>query len=180
MGVTPVRIDELSASAIDARMAELVALVEDAVCGNASVGFVLPLAQGELEAFWRDMALDVEDGVRTVLAAWQDDRLVGSAQLAPSLKANQRHRADVQKLLVLRSARRQGIATALMRALEARAVQGGRTLLTLDTREDSEADRLYRGMGWVAVGRIPDYAADPDLRMGGCVFFYKQLAAAAT
>jgi GNAT superfamily N-acetyltransferase len=168
-------IEELSARGIDERIGELVALLADAVAGGASVGFVAPLAAGELEAFWRETALDVEDGMRCVLAAVDGGRIVGCVQLAPSPKANQRHRAEVQKLLVLTPARGRGIGAELMRAAEQRAAEMGRWLLTLDTREASDADRLYRRWGWTAVGTIPEYAADPDLRLAGCVFYYKRL-----
>jgi GNAT superfamily N-acetyltransferase len=47
---------------------------------------------------------------------------------------NASHRAEVQKLLVLRSWRRQGIGLALMTAIEQAARQTGRSLLVLDTR----------------------------------------------
>jgi GNAT superfamily N-acetyltransferase len=169
-------IDELSARDIDRNVDGLVALLDDAVAGGASIGFVAPLAEGELEAFWREIALDVEDGVRNVFTASEGGRIVGSVQLAPSGKSNQRHRAEVQKLLVLSSARGRGIGAALMRAAEERAAAMGRWLLTLDTREASDADRLYRRWGWTAVGTIPEYAADPDRSLAGCVFFYKRIA----
>lgn len=170
-------IAELPARAIDERLDELVGLLADAVDGNASVGFVSPLAAGELEAYWREAALDVEDGVRTVLVAERDGRLVGTVQLAPCGKPNQRHRADVQKLLVRAAHRGQGIGAALMAAIEALAVARGRWLLTLDTRSDSASDRLYRRLGWTEVGTIPDFAVDPDRTLAPCVFFYKRIAA---
>ncbi len=174
--MTNLTIDELSARGIDERMDELVALLADAVGDGASVGFVAPLAAGELEAFWREIALDVEDGMRSVLVATDAGSIVGSVQLAPCGKSNQPHRADVQKLLVLTSMRGRGIGAALMRALEARATAQGRWLLTLDTREASDADRRYRRWGWTSVGRIPDYAMDPDRTLAGCVFYYKRLS----
>jgi ribosomal protein S18 acetylase RimI-like enzyme len=82
-----------------------------------------------------------------VLIAQEQGRLVGSVQLVPCGKTNQPHRADVQKLLVLASARGRGIGAALMRALEARAREAGRWLLMLDTRTDSGAERCYRRAG---------------------------------
>ena len=174
--MSEITIEELSARGIDERVDELVALLADAVGGGASVGFVAPLAAGELEAWWREVALDVEDGMRSVLIATDGDRIVGSVQLAPSGKTNQRHRADVQKLLVLAPARGRGIGAALMRAVEALAAAQGCWLLTLDTREASDADRLYRHSGWTMVGAIPDYAMDPDRTLASCVFYYKRLA----
>ncbi len=153
----------------------LVALLTDAVDGNASVGFVHPLATGEIEAFWNEVALDVDDGLRSVLVTREGGRIIGTVILAPSTKANQAHRAEVQKLLVMRVARGRGIGHALMDAVEALAARTQRWLLTLDTREDSDAARLYRRRGYVAVGTIPDYACDPDRRLAACIFFYKIL-----
>ena len=173
--MSDVRVAPLDAAVIDRRMAELVALLDDAVAGGASVGFVLPLAAGELEAFWREVGLDVEDGMRMLWVAEEGERIVGSVQLVPSPKSNQRHRADVQKFLVHREARRRGIGAALMTELENCARVAGRVLLTLDTRESGAAELLYRREGWTAAGHIPNYAVDPDRCLAGCVFFYKQL-----
>jgi len=165
----------LSAPALRVRRDEFVALLRDAVEGNASVGFVQPLAESSLQAFWDDIAAEVEAGERSALAAEQDGRIVGSVQLAPCTKDNGRHRAEVQKLLVHSGARRRGIARALMDAVEAHARAQGIRLLLLDTREASAAESLYRRSGWTAFGTVPDYACDPDGTPADCVFFYKRL-----
>lgn len=65
---------------------------------------------------------------------------------------------------------------ALMNALEHRARESGRWLLTLDTRTDSTADALYPRWGWHAVGNIPDYALDPDGKPAACTIYWKRLA----
>ena len=67
-----------------------------------------------------------------------------------------------------------------MQRVEALAAQLGRWLLTLDTRSDSDADRLYRRCGYVGIGSIPDYATDADRTFASCTFFYKALARPAT
>jgi acetyltransferase len=168
----PMTVD---APALRARRAEFVALLRDAVDGDASVGFVHPLDESSLQAFWNGVAADVEEGTRSVLAVEHDGRIVGSVQLAPCLKDNGRHRAEVQKLLVLSGARRRGIARALMDAVEVRARAQRIRLLLLDTRQASPSELLYRRSGWTAFGTVPDYACDPDRTLAGCVFFYKRL-----
>jgi acetyltransferase len=165
----------VSAAALRARRGEFVALLRDAVDDDASVGFVQPLAESSLQAFWNDAAAGVEEGTRAVLAVEQDGRIVGSVQLAPCMKDNGRHRAEVQKLLVHSGARRRGIARALMDTVEAHARAQGIRLLLLDTREASAAETLYRRSGWTAFGTVPGYACDPDRTLAGCVFFYKRL-----
>ena len=166
----------LPGAEIRRRREELVALLADAIEGNASVGYVLPFSVGELEAYWNGIADDVDDGHRTVLAVGDGERVVGSVQLAPSPKPNQPHRADVQKLLVLRSHRRRGLAALLMDALERRALEAGRWLLLLDTRTGSDADLLYRKWGWQPLGVVPSFALDPDGAMADCTFYWKHLA----
>lgn len=168
-------VGELGAEGVRDAIDDLVALLADAIEDNASVGFVSPVANGELEAFWNEVALDVDDGWRHVLAAREDGRIVGTVILAPSMKANQVHRAEVQKLLVKRASRGRGVGVMLMRRVEAMAAAMGRWLLTLDTRGASDAERLYRRLGYVEVGSIPDYAVDPDRRFAACTFFYKTL-----
>jgi len=87
---------------------------------------------------------------------------------------NQPHRADVNKLLVHRSARNQGAGAALMRQLEAAARARGRTLLVLDTASDA-AERLYQRMGWTRVGIIPGYALLPHGGLCDTTLFWKRL-----
>ena len=100
----------------------------------------------------------VRDGTRRVVLARADDRIVGTVQLVFPSPPNQRHRADVAKLLVHPAARRHGIARALMTRLHEIAAAAGRTLLTLDTVTGSGAEALYTSLGYVTVGVIPRYA----------------------
>jgi ribosomal protein S18 acetylase RimI-like enzyme len=102
---------------------------------------------------------------------------VGTVQLDLATPPNQRHRAEVLKLLVHPSARGLGIARALMVALEAVAREEARSLLTLDTWTGSAAEQLYRSLGYLVVGIIPRYArgsVTPELE--AATFMYKELA----
>jgi hypothetical protein len=63
-----------------------------------------------------------------------------------------------------------------MTALEDIALSEGRTLLTLDTVSGSNAELLYRSLGFIEVGVIPRYARGaltPDLE--GTTIMYKEL-----
>jgi ribosomal protein S18 acetylase RimI-like enzyme len=74
------------------------------------------------------------------------------------------------------SARRRGIARALMLALERVARAEGRTLLTLDTWTGGHAEQLYRSLGYTVVGVIPRYArgsTTPELEP--TTIMYKEL-----
>lgn len=100
---------------------------------------------------------------------------MGTAQLELPWKPNAAHRAEVQKVLVLRSERGRDMGRALMEAIEAEARRQGGTLLVLDTRQGDTADGLYRRLGYVEAGVIPGYARNSAGTLDACVFFYKTL-----
>jgi hypothetical protein len=62
-----------------------------------------------------------------------------------------------------------------MRAAEAAARALGRTLLVLDTADDTAA-RLYERCGWTACGTIPGYALMPDGRPCATTYYWRDLA----
>jgi GNAT superfamily N-acetyltransferase len=160
-------VSELTTESALARLPALVDLLVDAVADGASVGFMSGITRGEAEAFWRDIIAGIPSGRTHVFAALAGDDVLGVVLMHPSFKTNQPHRADVAKLLVLRSARRTGVASRLMDALEARAIALGRTLLTLDTATGSGAEDFYRRRGYAGAGVIPGYALMPDGAMTG-------------
>ena len=147
----------------------------DCVEGGASVSFMAPFSKAEAERFFEKVVQEVEAGERILLAAYADRKLVGTVQIAYAWPPNQPHRADIAKLLVMRSARGQGIATLLMQQAEEHARAAGKTLLVLDTVTGDTAERLYERLGWQRVGVIPNYALYPDGRLCATTVFYKQL-----
>ncbi len=162
-------------AALEAEQHEaLCTLLADAVEGGASVGFLLPLSLSLVADYWRSVAAALDGGL-VLLVAEEAGRIVGSLQLAPCAKENGAHRAEIQKLFVLRSARGRGVATRLIQAAEQLAADAGRTLLVLDTQEGSKAAALYAHLGWQKAGVIPGYAASPDGGLHATAYFYKHL-----
>jgi GNAT superfamily N-acetyltransferase len=157
-----------------ALLGPLASLLQDAVHGGASVGFLAPLAPEAARQYWLDV-FRVLDSDRLLWVAERDDQLLGTVQLQSCAKDNGRHRAEVQKLLVLSQARGQGIAGRLMRAVESEARAQGLRLLVLDTLQGSQAEQVYGHLGWQRAGEIPDYAAAPDGALFPTVIFFKQL-----
>lgn len=148
----------------------------DCVEGGASVSFLLPIERKTAVEFWTHVAESVMRNERLLLVAEDPDgRIVGTVQLITALPENQRHRADVAKMLVRRDARRRGIATLLMTAIDDAARRAGKSVLVLDTVTGGEAERLYERSGWQRVGHVPNYALTPDGRFCGTTFFHKQL-----
>jgi len=150
-------------------------LLLDCVEGGASVSFMQPLARERALAYWRDVAQGHERGERVLLVAVDGDTVIGTVHLVLVQPDNQPHRADLCKMLVLRSARKRGIGAALMDAAEQAARAAGKTLLVLDTASP-DAERLYERMGWQRVGVIPGYALWPQGGACDTTYFYRQLA----
>jgi ribosomal protein S18 acetylase RimI-like enzyme len=158
---------------------ELVSLLTECVHGGASMGFLAPLPRADADVYWTKVLDDVASRHRVILVWREHGAIVGSAQLALETRANGRHRAEVQKVMVRPSHRRRGIAAALMAELEATARSRDVRLLFLDTSEGYGGARaLYEALGYVYVGGIPDYALDPDGTPAKNAIYYKMLSAA--
>lgn len=154
--ITPFCADDLVR-----HLPEFGALLGACVHDGASVGFVMPCSVEACEAFWRGKVLpSLRAGGLVLLVARQGKALAGTVQLDYDTMPNQRHRAEVRKLLVHPAFRRQGIARALMIELERHALGLQRSLLTLDTRTGDRAEPLYTGLGYRTAGVIPGYARD--------------------
>ena len=165
------RLHTLTPNQID----QLCAVLIDCVEGGASISFMLPMTREKAERFWRGVAEGVANNERVLLVAQNEPgEIVGSVQVVLTQPENQPHRADISKMIVHRSARKQGIAAALMVAAEARALREGKTVLVLDTASD-DAKRVYRKLGWQECGVIPDYALLPDGALCATTYFYKRL-----
>ncbi len=163
--------------AIQARSAVplLVELLHDALDDGACLGFLPPITGEEARSYWQGVVTALQGQSRLLFVAWHDDQIVGTVQLDLALRPNARHRAEVMKLMVHRSVRRQGIGRALMVAVEEAALEHGRTLLVLDTRRDDAGEHLYRACGYTAYGVVPKYTLDSDGTFHDTVFFYRQL-----
>ncbi len=158
-------------------LAALAEVLHACVHDGASVGFILPFAVGEAEAWWRSVMPELAPGRRELFVAEAAGAVQGTVQLATAAMPNQPHRADVMKLLVHPRARRQGLARALMEVLEARARALGRTLLVLDTRSSDPSRLLYESLGYAVAGEIPFYCRNPFAEVyEPTTYMYKRLA----
>jgi len=165
----------LTAADAIANLDDLTGLLRNVVDDGAAIGFMPPLAAEEACTYWRGIAADLANGPRVLLVAHSDGVLVGSVQLDPAMRPNGLHRAEVQKLMVHTVARRQGVGRALINAVEEAARELGRTLLVLDTRQDDAGESLYRSLGYIEAGSIPNYARSANGELHATVLFYKIL-----
>jgi GNAT superfamily N-acetyltransferase len=169
------KIERLSAEQARPLIPTLVALLQDAVHSGSSVGFLPPLTLERAEEYWLETLNEVAQGTRILLVSSEAGEVTGTVQLSLATKQNGLHRAEVQKMLVHTSFRSRGIGHALMGAAEETARAAGRTLLVLDTEQDSVAERLYEKCGYTRAGIIPQYALSAQGNLISTVVFYKLL-----
>ncbi len=170
-----ITIRELSAAEGRSYLGALADVLLDCVEGGASVSFMASLTKADAESFFGTVLNEVGRGERILLAAFRDSKLVGTVQVLLKTPPNQPHRADVAKLLVLRSARGQNVGTSLMEEAEQASRLAGRTLLVLDTATGGQGEKLYTRLGWNRVGVIPKYALYPDGTWCDTTIFWKQV-----
>lgn len=169
-------VRRLNAEEIEERLHEFGALLRACVDDGASIGFLPPLGDADAAAYWHGVADRVRSGEACLLSvADAVGRLAGCVQLALETRANGTHRAEVAKLMVDPTRRRQGLGRALMQALEVEARRRGRTTLVLDTRAGDPSERLYGSLGYVRAGEIPRYARSADGRLDGTAIYFKLL-----
>lgn len=153
----------------------LAALLVETVAHGGSVSFMDPLSHDKATAFWEASLASAARGERVIFGAFAKEDFVGTITLVTSLPENQPHRAEIAKMMVSVPHRGRGIASALLRAVEAQAVALGRTHLTLDTASDGGAAGLYERHGFLFAGEIPDYALKPHGGLTGTRLYWKRI-----
>lgn len=172
-----IKLRRVAACDVEACIPGLSDVLIDCVEGGASVSFMFPLSRDKAIRFWHDVAQGVIRGERALLVAEDDNgQIVGTVQLVMAQPENQPHRADISKMLIHRTARRQGIALRLLAEIEQIARQEHKTVLVLDTVTGGDAERVYARAGWQRVGCVPNYAQMPDGQLCGTTFYYKQFS----
>jgi len=176
MTPTGIAIERLDAEGVAAVAPELSRILMDCVEGGGGVSFLHPLSPEKAEGFWRDEVVPaVERGRTALLVARAHTHIVGTVQVILGMRENQPHRGEIAKLLVASGARRRGIARSLMEAAQQLAKDAGKILLVLDTETGSNADLLYRSLGWQEVGMVPNFALTNHGVLCSVTYFYKAL-----
>ncbi|WP_137974101.1 GNAT family N-acetyltransferase [Pseudomonas sp. F(2018)] len=173
--MTPL-IERLAAADFEQYRPQLIRLLLDAVTQGASVGFLADLDEVEAGSYFDQVLQGLRDGSQLIWIAQDRGQLLGSVQLGLCQKRNGLNRGEVQKLLVHSSARRRGIARALMLRLEGEAAELKRGLLYLDTEAGSDAEPFYQALGYTGIGGLPDYACGPDGTYRANAIYYKTLS----
>ncbi len=169
------QIVQFDAGQLRLHLADFVTLLQETINGGASLGFLSPLAAAEAERYWQQLESKVAKAEVLLFCVLEGHKVVATVQLQPSARANARHRAEVAKLMVAPSYRRQNIAKRLIFHLEQTALEQGWTTLTPDTREGDPSNLLYRSLGYTLAGQIPQYARSTPETFHTTAFYYKLL-----
>ncbi|OUR68443.1 GNAT family N-acetyltransferase [Marinomonas sp. 42_23_T18] len=154
---------------------ELINLLCDCVDTGASVGFLPPMSELEARFYWTSVQEAVDANASLILIAKEENVLLGSVQLSFSSKTNAQHRCEVEKLMVLSTARGTGVATMLLQGVENVAASWHKQLITLDTRTDDAAYHLYQKMGYIEAGVVPNFVKSASGNLENTSIFYKEI-----
>ena len=168
-------IVELGAADVRERLDELAQLLLDAHADGMGLGLAAPLTLAAARDAWLETAARLDPRDHVLLAALEDDAIVGSVQVVRARASNGRHRGEVVRLAVRADARGRGLGRALMERATERARELGFTLLWLTTHVDTTADRFYERLGWTRMGVMPGYAVLPDGTLAANAYFYREL-----
>jgi GNAT superfamily N-acetyltransferase len=157
-----VEIRRLAAAEVLDRKVEFATLLRDAIESGGTIGFVLPAEDDKLDRYWTGVAREMEAGERELFAAFEDNKVIGSLQLAYEKAESVSHRADLQKLFVLKDQRRRGIARSLLIEALHRMPALGLLMFTITTRTDSAAEQLVAALRFTRYGVMPHYGVTPD------------------
>jgi predicted N-acetyltransferase YhbS len=109
-------IEQLALPVSDDDIRDLALLLLDAIDSGASVGFLDSTTLESAEAWWRDRISKADE--RAIFLVSRDENgIAGTVQMLPAGMPNQRHRADIAKLLIHRRARRKGLGSMLMKEM---------------------------------------------------------------
>lgn len=166
------QVEIIQITSIQEHIDDLSELLIEVVDGGASIGFLPPLNLFEAKNYWNNL-LNPEV---LLFVAKINNQLVGSVQIHLSTKKNGDHRIEIAKLMTHPNYRRRGIGRLLMNNAEKVAKTAGKSLVVLDTREGDPSNSLYKSIGYVQVGRIPNYARSANGELEATIYYYKNLS----
>ena len=159
----------------DEQIVALADVLIDAIDSDAGVSFLHPLEPVRAQAFWREVAEDVE--AAGAPCSSQRTRTASSARCSSSSRSPRTSRTGptCRRCSSTGAPAAAGLGAALLEAAEQTGRDCGKTLLVLDTNTGSDAERLYARMGWTRVGEIPDFSIQPRGGLRATTVFYKVL-----
>ena len=168
------QVRTVDARELIARLAEFATLTVAVVQAGGSLGWEYSFSLPDAAAYWRDeVGPFLDPNERVLFGAFENDVLVGTAQIERAHFPMSRHRAEVLKLIVHPKLQRRGIGKALMEACEVDARRIGIELFVLDTRAGIAAGTFYSALGYSETGYIPNWIKGRDGHYEATVYFFK-------
>ena len=170
-------IEALTAVAVQAHRAALVALLRDAVDSGASIGFLPPIAETEAARYWDAVAAAIEEGSRVRSRRPRPGaraRGLGSAAISPRARTPgtgprwQRSWSTVAPVAGASGAR------SCWRSKSTPANSGARRSSSTRGRA-TRRKALYRSVGWTFAGAIPRYARSATGAFDATALYFKLL-----
>lgn len=153
------------AGSFDDHRDEVVRLVRAVMGEGAALGWSGVPTPDQASAWWSELGAEVADGRARVSAAYDGEEMVGLGEWRRIPLGPQRQNADLEKLLVSRGRRGQGIGAALVEDLLSQARTAEVETVTLQCRGNNHgAIRLYQRLGFHEYGRLSDFVASGDER----------------
>ena len=148
---------------------ELAALLLEVEDVGSAMGFLPSLSLSDVRQYW----LNILGPEVILLVATINESIVGSVQLHLCNQENGDHSVEITKLMIHPNYRRQGFGRMLMNKAGIRAEQEDRSLLFLNTRVGEPTNHLYTSLGYIQVGRIPNYTMSIDRVLHATFIYYK-------
>ncbi|MFS1512774.1 GNAT family N-acetyltransferase [Chengkuizengella sp. SCS-71B] len=156
---------------INGEMDDLSELLVDVVNHGASIGFLSPLKKSESMKYWQEV---LKPNIILLVAKF-GGKVIGTVQVDCCTKENGNHRAEICKLMVHSKFRKNGVGRKLMEMAEEVSKEEQISLIVLDTREGDPSNQLYKSLGFLESGRIPNYARTAGGELHTTVIYYKHL-----
>jgi len=171
------KIIMLTAATLPVYRCQLAELLINTVAYNPLAAYQPAQSREQAETYFHSLRDDLAKGERLLWIACEGSAVVASVQLEICTRPDGRNRAEIQQLLVHRSARRRGAGAKLIAALEKEALNRQRGLLCLDTLAGTATEAFYRAQGYSCLGELPDYVRLSEDNYCPAVIYYKRLFA---
>ncbi|HEY3416993.1 MAG TPA: GNAT family N-acetyltransferase [Armatimonadota bacterium] len=110
-------------------------------------------------------------GQMTHLVAEVDGHIVGNMLVTFDAHPLHAHRCSLYDVVVNPAFQRMGIARRLLEACQQQAVEKGKSLIIVNTRGDTTAETVYRKLGFIEYGRLPNgFVEQPPFWDNRCAY----------
>lgn len=143
----------------DAARAQIRTLFDQTLESETTIGFAAPMTDRQAEDYLDGLQADLERGRKEImLGRTQEGEVIAMVLLARDPQPNCGHRAELSKCIIRPSHRGNGVLLSGLHALVDHCRQENIHTVTLDVRQGSRAEAVWRKLGFVQFGELRDYA----------------------